>query len=61
MQKGHPRKGQPPERGVIELKGVNDETWLAETKRVSKYFGAYRLVIVSNLREFLIIGEGAER
>jgi hypothetical protein len=59
VQKGHPRKGQPPERGVIELKGVDDETWLtAETKQVSKYFGAYRLVIVSNLREFLIIGEG---
>ncbi|TGS97478.1 DNA methyltransferase [Mesorhizobium sp. M2D.F.Ca.ET.171.01.1.1] len=59
VQKGEPRKGQPPERGVIEMKGVADETWLtAETKQVSKYFGAYRLVIVSNLRDFLIIGEG---
>ncbi|MDW5313673.1 type ISP restriction/modification enzyme [Rhizobium sp. PL01] len=59
IQKGEPRKGQPPERGVVELKGVADETWLtAETKQVSKYFGAYRLVIVSNLRDFLIIGEG---
>lgn len=48
-----------PERGVIEMKGVADETWLtADTKQVSKYFGAYRLVIVSNLRDFLIIGEG---
>ena len=25
VQKGIPRKGQPPERGVIEMKGVNDE------------------------------------
>ena len=58
VQKGEPRKGQLPERGVIEMKGVADETWLtAETKQVSKYFGAYRLVIVSNLRDFLIIGE----
>jgi N-6 DNA Methylase len=58
VQKGAPRKGQPPERGVIEMKGVEDETWLtADTKQVSKYFGAYRLVIVSNLRDFLIIGE----
>ena len=59
VQKGEPRKGQPPERGVIEMKGVDDETWLtADTKQVSKYFGAYRLVIVSNLRDFLIVGEG---
>ena len=59
VQKGEPRKGQLPERGVIELKGVADDTWLtADTKQVSKYFGAYRLVIVSNLRDFLIIGEG---
>jgi hypothetical protein len=59
VQKGEPRKGQPPERGVIEMKGVDDETWLtAGTKQVSKYFGAYQLVIVSNLRDFLIVGEG---
>jgi hypothetical protein len=59
VQKGEPRKGQPPERGVIEMKGVDDETWLtADTKQVSKYFGAFQLVIVSNLRDFLIVGEG---
>jgi hypothetical protein len=53
VQKGEPRKGQMPERGGIEMKGVADETWLtADTKQVSKYFGAYRLVIVSNLRDF---------
>jgi hypothetical protein len=59
VQKGEPRKGQAPERGVIEMKGVDDETWLtAGTKQVSKYFGQYRLVIISNLRDFIIIGEG---
>lgn len=59
VQKGEPRKGQMPERGVIEMKGVADETWLtAKTGQVSKYFGAYRLVIVTNIRDFLIIGEG---
>jgi hypothetical protein len=59
VQKGEPRKGQPPERGVVEMKGVDDETWLtADTKQVSKYFGAYQLVIVSNLRDFLIVGGG---
>ena len=59
VQKGEPRKGQPPERGVIEMKGVNEETWFtAESRQVSKYFGAYQLVVVSNLRAFLIVGEG---
>ncbi|MCA0423742.1 MAG: N-6 DNA methylase [Proteobacteria bacterium] len=61
VQKGEPRKGQMPERGVIEMKGVADETWLtAASDQVSKYFGAYRLVIVSNIRDFLIIGEGPD-
>ncbi|RKD71031.1 type ISP restriction/modification enzyme [Rhizobium sp. WW_1] len=61
IQKGEPRKGQMPERGVIEMKGVADETWLtAATDQISKYFGAYRLVIVSNIRDFLIIGEGPD-
>ncbi len=59
VQKGEPRKGQPPERGVIEMKGVDEETWFtAESRQVSKYFGAYQLVVVSNLRAFLIVGEG---
>ena len=61
VQKGEPRRGQVPERGVVEMKGVADETWLtAKSRQVSKYFGAYRLVLVSNIRDFLIIGEGPE-
>jgi hypothetical protein len=60
VQKGEPRKGQVPERGVIEMKPVKDDAWLtANTKQVSKYWGAYRLVIVTNLRDFLILGEDA--
>lgn len=61
VQKGEPRRGQVPERGVIEMKGVAEETWLtARSEQVSKYFGPYRLVIVSNIRAFLIIGEGPD-
>ncbi len=60
LQKGKPRKGQPPERGVIEMKRVADDAWLkARSDQVTKYFAAYRLVIVTNLRDFLIIGEEA--
>ena len=28
VQKGKPRKGQSPERGVIEVKGPGDDAWL---------------------------------
>ena len=50
-----------PERGVIEVKSTGDDAWLtAATPQVSKYFGAYRLVIVTNIRDFLIVGEGAD-
>ena len=60
VQRGEPRKGQAPERGVIEMKSVKDDAWVtAGTKQVSKYWGAYRLVIVTNLRDFLILGEDA--
>ncbi len=59
VQHGEPRRGQVPERGVIEVKGLLDDAWLtANTEQVSKYFGAYKLVVVTNLRDFLIIGEG---
>ena len=58
LQSGKPRKGQMPERGVIEMKPVADDAWLkARSNQVTRYFETYRLVIVTNLRDFLIIGE----
>src|SRR4030088_3512008 len=44
IQGGEPLKGQLPERGVIEVKGLGDSTLLtAKSAQVSKYFGLYRL------------------
>jgi hypothetical protein len=61
IQKGEPKKGQKPERGVIEMKGLADDAWVTtDTTQVTKYFGAYRLVIVTNMRDFLIVGEDHE-
>jgi Type ISP C-terminal specificity domain/N-6 DNA Methylase len=61
LQRGEPRKGQMPERGVIEMKPVADDAWLTvQAKQVTGYFEAYRLVIVTNLRDFIIIGEGPD-
>jgi len=59
-QKGEPKPGQKPERGVVEVKGTSDDTWLtADTGQVSKYWAAYRLVLVTNYRDFLLVGENA--
>jgi hypothetical protein len=60
IQKGEPRKGQIPERGVVEVKGLAEHTWqTADSAQATKYFGHYRLVLVTNYREFRLIGEDA--
>ena len=60
VQKGRPREGQTPERGVVEVKpsggdmdapGVRDQ--------VARYWGRYGLVLVTNLREFSLVGPDA--
>ena len=61
VQKGKPRKGQSPERGVIEVKGPSDDAWLtAESSQVSGYWEKYRLVLVTNTRDFVLLGEDAD-
>ncbi len=57
VQRGRPREGQVPERGVVEVKGVGEDAWLtAESDQVSRYWGHYRLVLVTNLRDFVLVG-----
>ena len=52
-----PLPGQLPERGVVEIKGMADDSWLtAGGAQVGKYWGRYRLVLVTNYRDFLLIG-----
>ena len=61
VQKGRPRPGQVPERGVVEVKGVGDDAWLtAGSGQVSRYWGRYRLVLVTNLRNFVLVGADAQ-
>ena len=60
IQKGKPREGQTPERGVVEMKPAEDDTWLtAEGEQVSDYWNRYRLVLVTNMHDFLLLGERA--
>ena len=60
VQKGRPREGQVPERGVVEVKHVGDDAWLtAKSSQVSRYWERYGLVLVTNTRDFVLVGEDA--
>ena len=58
VQRGRPREGQAPERGVVEVKSAGDDAWLtADGDQVSRYWDRYRLVLVTNTRDFVLLGE----
>ena len=58
VQSAKPRAGQTPEAGVVEVKGTNDDAWLtAAGPQVSRYWERYRLVLVTNTRDFVLLGE----
>ena len=59
-QRGRLREGQTPERGVVEVKPADDDAWLtASGDQVSRYWGRYGLVLVTNTRDFVLLGEDA--
>ena len=61
VQKGKPKSGQKPERGVIEVKPVEDDAWLtAESNQVAGYWQGYRQVMVTNGRDFVLVGEDVD-
>ena len=78
VQRGRPREGQTPERGVVEVKAsgggastgggaasgdgasTGRDAWLtAAGGQVSRYWNRYRLVLVTNTRDFVLVGEDA--
>ena len=60
MQKGRPRRGQAPDRGVVEVKAPGDDTQAQAVRdQVSRYWQRYRLVLVTNHREFELVGQDA--
>ena len=60
VQKGQPRDGQTPERGVVEVKSSGEDMDAPGVReQVSRYWGRYRLVLVTNLREFTLVGPDA--
>ena len=62
LQSGRPRRGQAqtPERGVVEVKAPDKDTHeKAVRDQVSRYWERYNLVLVTNLREFELVGQDA--
>ena len=58
VQKGHAREGQLPERGVVEVKSAREEALVtADGDQVSRYRSRYGLVLVTNTRDFVLVGE----
>jgi hypothetical protein len=53
-----PMAGQVPARGVIEVKSTGDDAWIiADGEQVTRYWGKYRQVLVTNYRDFVLVGQ----
>jgi hypothetical protein len=56
-----PQLGTKPSRGVVEAKPTSDNAFLtADGKQVSKYWKEYGQVLVTNFRDFQIVGADSE-
>jgi len=56
-----PKQGQLPARGVMEVKSpAEDVHRIAQSEQVERYNAKYGLVLVTNLREFLLLGWDAQ-
>ncbi|MGD1000116.1 MAG: type ISP restriction/modification enzyme [Candidatus Brocadiia bacterium] len=54
-------QGQLPARGVVEVKGpAEDVTKVAESEQVKRYSAKYGVVLVTNYRDFLLLGRDAQ-
>jgi len=55
-----PLAGQPPGRGVVEVKGTADDVFdrsrWPDPLQVERYVERYGLVLVTNLRDFVLVG-----
>ena len=58
VQKGRPREGQAPERGVVEVKSPREDVRAPGVReQTSRYRRRYGLVLLTNLREFALVGQ----
>jgi hypothetical protein len=53
-----PLSGQTPSRGVMEVKSTKDDVWVtAAGEQVTRYWGHYRQVLVTNNRDFVSVSK----
>ena len=56
-----PKQGQLPARGVIEVKGpADDVAAVARGEQVERYRARYGVVLVTNYRDFLLLGRDSQ-
>jgi hypothetical protein len=56
-----PLKGQLPSRGVIEVKSPKQDAGItADGEQVTRYWTRYKQVLVTNLRDFVLVGRDPE-
>jgi SAM-dependent methyltransferase len=61
LRNEEPTPGQKPARGAIEIKAPKDDAWVtAASEQATKYWREYGQVLVSNYRDFVLIGRDAE-
>jgi hypothetical protein len=54
-------EGTIPARGVIEIKPTSEDAWVvADGPQVTRYWGKYRQVLVTNYRDFVLVGQDIE-
>ena len=52
-----PKEGQPPSRGAIEVKAPSEDAMrVALGEQATRYLSRYRQVLVTNLRQFILVG-----
>jgi hypothetical protein len=61
QRSGDLKDPENPERGVIEVKGTGEAvSTIAQTQQVSKYWQRYGQVLVTNYRDFVLVGRDAQ-
>ena len=61
LKDDQPLPGQKPARGAVEVKSTSDDAWVtAGSNQVTKYWREYGQVLVTNYRDFVLLGRDAE-
>jgi len=61
LKGGQPIPGQKPARGAIEVKPTKNDAWVtAKSDQVTKYWKEYGQVLVTNYRDFVLLGRDSD-